>query len=181
MENLNEKRKAGRPKKTESPVEIVKEEASKPEILGVVQQTSVEAKKVELGISRDRMSAVLNKDEYLAKYILPKYLDKKVAWVDRREASERWRGWRFLKWMQATDSLIETESIDEADKTHSNVLCWRDKHIQDAIDNEWKKKQTDQNRKVLSENYRVQAEAMNNSLKTISPGIGAKPLDEQLD
>lgn len=179
MENLpNEKRKAGRPNKTESPQIEGAGKPEQPTVQAVAQQTSVEAKKVEVGISRSRMSAVMNRDEYLAKYVIPRYPEQYVAWVDKEEAGQGWRGWRTLLWEQNSDSLKEVKSMDEASKTHSNILCWRSKEIQDAVRAEWQIRQNKANAFIGSEGYKNQYKQLSQSLREINPGLGAKPLSD---
>jgi len=147
--------------------------------------TEVEAKEVEIGYSHERLAAADNPDEYLRKYVFPKYPDKYIAKPDKEHVRQSSRGWKPLYWDTAKDVLVEVKTIDEATKTQSSVLAWRDKRIQDAINAEWRKKQDRFNRFVAEEGSKDQAVDFNNQMSQLGHDqISARPLakkDEQDD
>jgi hypothetical protein len=145
--------------------------------------TFVEAKKIELGTDREIMSATMDKDNYLAKFVVTKYPDKYVAWVDKEKAVQQWLGWKLLNWDTAKGTLREVTSMDEASKTHGNALCWRDINIQKSVENEWRQRQMRANDFQRKENSKTQAEKVSESFEGIksrynldSDSLSVRPL-----
>ena len=142
------------------------------------QPSAIEAKTVEMGIDRRKMSAAMNLSDYLAAHVVPKYESKYyIAFPSREEAVQTWRGWKMLRFNDRNDTLEEVTSADEATKTHSNILCWRDQRIQNQINDEWLAKQRDMDKFINMEGTKTQAAAVTNTLKSLSGGkISASPL-----
>lgn len=60
---------------------------------------------------------------YLGAKVLPKYKDKYFSWVELVKVRQRFRGWTPLK-VDYEKHTATPCTLDEADKTTGNVLCW---------------------------------------------------------
>lgn len=139
----------------------------------------VEAKEVILGFSHERFIAAQKPDDFLAKYVIPKYADKQVAWVHKEDVIQSFRGWELLYWDASNDTLGVVKKMDDATKKTGTVLAWRDIRIKEALAKDWQKRQQIANRVTQADNTDAQAKAFNDQIKARTGGkISAKPLDD---
>lgn len=160
---------------------LIKEEVIVKDVQPVKQVTEVEATNVELGfdLEKARYASTNDPDPYLAKYVISKYKDKNVAWADKEQVTQSFRGWKILKWEQSNDTLVEVKSMDEATKRTSTVLAWRDIRIKQANDAQWREKQKSFNTKVARDGTTAIANEFNQQLAGMSRGLlQAKPLSD---
>lgn len=148
-----------------------------------VDNNAIEAKEIALTI-QNIQEAALDLDTILDRKVRQKYPDRYIARPSKEEAlSSQHKGWQLLKYDSATQTLKVVTSYDEATTNKSgSPLCWRDKRIQDYINNEERKVREQSNRKAQGENSKTQAEALQNTLSGMSGGkIKAKALEDGED
>jgi hypothetical protein len=180
-------RKSGRPtKQTKSETTKGSEDHQSQSSSSSDETTFVEAKKVELGHDHELMSASMDRDVYLAKYIMPKNPTKYFAWVNKEEAKQTWRHWHMLFWDTSKNTVTVVDSLDKASTTHGNVLCWRDMKVQKAVEADWALKQKRANDFQRKESTRTQAEKVGEAFDGIKSrynldqdALSVKPLGEE--
>lgn len=143
------------------------------------ETTSVEGKEIELGVDLEALMAHQSIYDTVGHLIAPKYPKYHFAFVNREDAQNQNAGWKYLKLVKGKTDVEVTDNIDEAYKTHWNVLCWRDKRIQDYVDKQIRLKNEAMNRSIQNESVKDQVRALNGNLKEISPEVGARPLGLQ--
>ena len=143
----------------------------------VAQVTEIEAKEVILNLQK----AALDLDTLIDRHVRQKYPSKHIARPSQEEArNHKHKGWQLLKYIPETQSLEVVTKMDEATTTQSNVLCWRDKAIQDYLDNEERKARLISSRRASGESTTTQAAGLNDSLAGLSGGkVRAKPLNAE--
>lgn len=142
------------------------------------ESQALEVKSVEIVPQKSYKDASLSMEEYLGKHVVRKYPEKYVAMPDKETVAQKHRGWTPLKWDTDTDKLLEVP-MDEATKSHSNILAWQPMALHKEIMHDWKKKQDKANQFAWQEGSKTQAAEYNSQLQSIGHGkITATPLKE---
>lgn len=141
------------------------------------EQAQVQAETVEVGESYEVYGVDIDK---CIQKIQSKCRDKKhIAWVDQKDSKRRANGWKWLKISDGGEDVQEVETIEQADTTTSNVLCWRDRKHQDAIDRSIDKANIQSVlRERMEHTSNGQATKFNNLIGG-TKGIKAKPLSDE--
>lgn len=143
-----------------------------------VDNNAIQAKEVILNIQE----AAWDLDQIIDRKVRPKHPDKHIARPSQEDArNSQHKGWELLKYIPSKQDVEVVKSMDEASTTRGgNVLCWRDKRIQEYIDQQEKVARDISNRKSNAESTTSQARGINDALAGLSGGkIKARPLEEE--
>jgi len=103
----------------------------------VAEAPAVEIKK-EVEIIESNEIFGINLEQSL-QLIQKKHSDRHIAWVNQGDAKLRHNRWDPLK-IVLGGSDVEVCDLKDAEKTTSNVLCWRDRKYQNMVDDDIRQK-----------------------------------------
>lgn len=137
-----------------------------------VAEPGLEASTVELGT--DYTPVGPNVEKVLQKYIIPKYPEMWIAWVRKEDTRFKRLGWKMLAFSSGGDDVEEVKTVEEAERSHSNVLCWMPLKMHQEFTKDENANRLRFNKMVRREGSKEQAQAFNRTIGI--PGVQASPL-----
>jgi hypothetical protein len=138
----------------------------------------VEAQDVEIGESDEIYGVDM---ERCLQMIQRRHPEKHIAWVNQKDSKFKHNRWVWLKVSDGGEDVAEVNTMEEADMTTSNVLCWRDRKFQDAIDRRIHQLNIESVRRERMEHTSNGQAQKFNSLIGGTKGIKAKPLSDEAE
>lgn len=137
---------------------------------------------VELGKSREIFAAegLRGVNLYLAHRVAPKYPDKRISWVNTKEVRQRYRGYVPLVVDYERDTLEEAKTLDEAEKTTGNTLCWIDRAAWESMQAPDRQLAARIRNEVTSDSSEKQVAALREIVPTLD-GLSIEPLGAKRD